>query len=177
MAPVYQRFDLLLTAGAAGPAPRLDAHKSVTFWQRPNLTTPFNVTGGPALSVCCGFSESGLPLAMQLAGRPFEDATVLRAGHAYEQATDWRSRRPELTAGPKPVEPLPQLAVPEITLDGATRAHVEACADAAGLTLDETQFALLCEGAPYALAMAQRLHTHHHAWPREPASVFALPDR
>ena len=57
---------------------------------------PFNITGMPALALPCGFSSSGLPLSLQLAGRPFEEATVLRVGHAYEQATPWHTRRPRV---------------------------------------------------------------------------------
>ena len=60
------------------------------------LTMPFNVTGSPAMSVCCGYSPAGLPLAFQLVGKPFDEATVLRAAHAYEKATPWRSVRPQL---------------------------------------------------------------------------------
>ena len=57
---------------------------------------PFNMAGLPALAVPCGFTEAGLPLSLQIAGRPFDEATVLRAGHAYEQATDWHRRRPPI---------------------------------------------------------------------------------
>ena len=57
------------------------------------LTAPFNATGLPALSLPCGFTRAGLPVGLQLAGRPFDEATVLRAGHAYEQATGWHERR------------------------------------------------------------------------------------
>ena len=53
-------------------------------------------TGQPAASVCCGFGADGMPLAFQLAGRPFDEASVLAAGSAYERATPWRSRRPTL---------------------------------------------------------------------------------
>jgi len=59
-------------------------------------TISVNLAGLPAISVPCGFSKAGLPIGMQLIGRPFEEETVLRAAHAYEQATDWRSRRPNL---------------------------------------------------------------------------------
>jgi aspartyl-tRNA(Asn)/glutamyl-tRNA(Gln) amidotransferase subunit A len=55
---------------------------------------PFNITGSPTLALPCGFSASGLPVSLQLAGRPFDEATVLRVGHAYEQATGWHTRRP-----------------------------------------------------------------------------------
>jgi aspartyl-tRNA(Asn)/glutamyl-tRNA(Gln) amidotransferase subunit A len=59
-------------------------------------TRPYNLTGFPAISAPCGFSEAGLPMALQLAGRPFDELTVLRAAHAYEQATEWHSRRPPI---------------------------------------------------------------------------------
>lgn len=59
-------------------------------------TAPFNATGLPALSVPCGFTPAGLPIGLQIVGRSFDESTVLRAGHAYEQATDWHLRRPEL---------------------------------------------------------------------------------
>ncbi len=55
---------------------------------------PFNLTGLPALALPCGFSPAGLPLSLQLAGRPFDEATVLRAGQAFQEATDWHRRRP-----------------------------------------------------------------------------------
>ncbi|HEY8120588.1 MAG TPA: amidase [Myxococcota bacterium] len=59
-------------------------------------TAPFNATHLPALSLPCGFTRGGLPVGLQIAGRPFDEATVLRAGHAYEQATDWHLRTPRL---------------------------------------------------------------------------------
>jgi len=60
------------------------------------LTRPFNGFGLPALALPCGFSDGALPLALQIVGRPFDEATVLRAGHAYEQAAGWHKRRPAL---------------------------------------------------------------------------------
>jgi len=60
------------------------------------LTRPFNGLGLPALAVPCGYSRQGLPLAFQIVGRPFDEATVLRAGHAYEQSAGWHRRRPAL---------------------------------------------------------------------------------
>ena len=60
------------------------------------LTRPWNGLGLPALAVPCGFSRTGLPLAFQLIGRPFDEATVLRVGRAYERATDWTAREPNL---------------------------------------------------------------------------------
>ena len=59
-------------------------------------TRPFNITGSPAITIPCGFSDAGLPIALQLAGRAFDELTVLRAAHAYEQATEWHQRRPPI---------------------------------------------------------------------------------
>jgi aspartyl-tRNA(Asn)/glutamyl-tRNA(Gln) amidotransferase subunit A len=66
------------------------------FFTRRSFTTPAALAGTPALAVPGGFSASGLPLSLQIIGRRFEDATVLRVGHAYERATDWHRRRPRL---------------------------------------------------------------------------------
>ncbi len=60
------------------------------------LTFPFNMTGQPALSLPCGFSTTGLPIGLQLVGRHLEEATLLRVGHAYQQATTWHLRQPPL---------------------------------------------------------------------------------
>jgi aspartyl-tRNA(Asn)/glutamyl-tRNA(Gln) amidotransferase subunit A len=58
------------------------------------LTRPHNMAGLPAISVPCGFTAGGLPVGMQLGGRALDEATLLRAAHAYQQATDWQLRRP-----------------------------------------------------------------------------------
>jgi len=167
MRPVYERFDLLVCPGAAGPAPRLDAHRTQNFWRTPSITTPFNVTGGPALTVCAGFSDTGLPLGVQIVGRPFEDAVVLRAGHAFERATAWRDRRPVVEPGPRPDDPVPELPSPVDELDAPTRARVEALAAAAGLPLDDKLMSLLAEAAPFAFAMGDRLR-RDYAYADEP---------
>jgi aspartyl-tRNA(Asn)/glutamyl-tRNA(Gln) amidotransferase subunit A len=59
-------------------------------------TAPFNATGLPAISLPCGFTQAGLPIGLQLAGRPFDEALVLRAAQAYEQATQWHTRIPQI---------------------------------------------------------------------------------
>ena len=89
-------LDLILTASAPTEAPPIDAVFKFATFERPLLTMPFNVTGSPAISICCGYTDGGLPLSLQLVGRRFDDATVLRLAHAYEQATPWRQRRPAL---------------------------------------------------------------------------------
>jgi aspartyl-tRNA(Asn)/glutamyl-tRNA(Gln) amidotransferase subunit A len=58
------------------------------------FTLPWNLTGLPALSVPCGFTGAGLPVGLQVVGRPFDEATVFRIAHAYEQATPWHQQRP-----------------------------------------------------------------------------------
>jgi aspartyl-tRNA(Asn)/glutamyl-tRNA(Gln) amidotransferase subunit A len=93
--------DLLLcpTTGVAaqllGPDPVIDSKKASSRipWL---LATTFSLANVPALSVPCGFTETGLPIGLQIAGRPFDESTVLRAGHAYEQNSDWLTRRPNI---------------------------------------------------------------------------------
>ena len=176
MERLYESFDVLVTAGHYGPAPRLDAHRSISFWRKPSITTPFNVTGGPALSLCCGFSTDGLPLALQVIGRPFDEETVLRVGHAFERATGWHERRPSVDAQTVPLAPTPPDEPPAddaagAGVDAATQSMVEALALRAGLALDGGQFAVLCEAAPYAFAMGRRLR-RGLPWDAEMASVF-----
>jgi aspartyl-tRNA(Asn)/glutamyl-tRNA(Gln) amidotransferase subunit A len=93
-ATVLRDVDVLATPTTPKPAtPFAQAHDPEFGFPRSNMP-PFNITGSPTLALPCGFSASGLPLSLQLAGRPFEEATVLRVGHAYEQATSWHTRRP-----------------------------------------------------------------------------------
>jgi len=93
-AEVLRDVDLLATPTTPKPAtPFTLAHDPEFAFPKSNMA-PFNLTGLPTLALPCGFSSTGLPLSMQLSGRPFEEATVLRVGHAYEQATTWHTRRP-----------------------------------------------------------------------------------
>lgn len=61
---------------------------------RRSFTAPFNLASVPALSVGCGFTSQDLPVGLQVAGKPFDEATLFRVAHAYQQATDWHTRRP-----------------------------------------------------------------------------------
>jgi len=172
--PLHEQYDVLLTAGF-GPAPRLDAHRTANFWQRPNVFTQSNVTAGPALELCNGFSKTGLPLGMQIIGRPFDEATVLKAGHAYEQATAWRARRPQLTPGAAAPTITPQGNEPDTSaVDAATRGLALDLATRAGLKLNEREQAIFLECAPYALAMANRMRKDRGRF-EEPALVFRFP--
>ncbi|ALM86461.1 amidase [Bordetella sp. N] len=91
-----QDVDVVFTATAPGPAARLDAMHWFYTFTTPLLTMPFNLTGSPAVATRAGFSSSGLPLSFQLAGKPFDEATVLAVAHAYEKATDWVNMRPAI---------------------------------------------------------------------------------
>jgi aspartyl-tRNA(Asn)/glutamyl-tRNA(Gln) amidotransferase subunit A len=96
LARVFEEVDLLLCAITPGGAPLIGEVTKMSSFERPSFAFPFNVAGAPALSLRAGFNEAGLPLGVQLAGRPFADATVLRAGHQYERATSWSRMRPQL---------------------------------------------------------------------------------
>ncbi len=96
VAKVMQSCDLLLSAAQPSEARPIGQMTKWASFETPNFTIPFNLTGQPGLTVCTGFGEGGLPVGAQIIGRHFEDATVLRAGHAYEKATAWRARRPAL---------------------------------------------------------------------------------
>lgn len=101
---VLEDVDILVMPTTSMPAPSIEEEHasaadaslamSLTLTR---FTNPFNLTGLPALSVPCGFTAEGLPVGLQIVGRPFDDATVLRVGHAYEEATEWHTRRPPLT--------------------------------------------------------------------------------
>jgi aspartyl-tRNA(Asn)/glutamyl-tRNA(Gln) amidotransferase subunit A len=80
------------------PAGKLEPIPPSSLFTRTSFTTPFNVGGNPALSVCSGYAEYGLPFSLQIVGKLFDECTVLRAGDAYEKATPWRDQRPVLAA-------------------------------------------------------------------------------
>ena len=171
MQPLHRRFDLLVTANGS-PAPRLDTHDPLAFWKRPNFTSPFNCTGSPALALLCGFSKDGLPLSLQIAGRPHEDALVLRAGHAYEMAAGFCKREPDLKPGAAPAALNPKPWRPDTSqVEPAVRAFAENAAMRAGLRLAPEYMEELVAVAPWALAMAKRLR-RDHTRSAEVSSIF-----
>lgn len=95
-----ERVDLLVTANNYDTAESFADAKIFPYFGKPSLSMPFNMTGQPALAICCGFGNDGLPHSLQIVGRAFDDASVLRLGHAYERATPWRERRPAIAALP-----------------------------------------------------------------------------
>ncbi len=103
MAAVFERVDFLLTPTLPIAATEIgqDSIEVRGVAQTPfaallRNTEPFDLTGLPALVVPCGFSDAGLPISLQIVGRPFDEAGVLRVGQAYQAATDWHERRPAL---------------------------------------------------------------------------------
>lgn len=172
--PLFAQVDVLLTP-APSPAPRLDSLLGGGFadkWENPNLYVPFSLLGLPAMVVCTGYTDDGLPLSMQIVGRPFDEATVLRVGHAYERATRWRERRPPLAPGAlKPVlrdPPAPAL-LPAMDVD--TRRVLDTALARAGYPLNDIQRGMIDRVAPQVLAAAQRL-PRDHGFADEPAATF-----
>ncbi|HVC34122.1 MAG TPA: amidase [Chloroflexota bacterium] len=99
----FERYDLLLTPSIAVPAfevgvdsPREIAGRPAEGLSWSPFTLPFNLTGQPAATVPCGWTADGLPIGLQIVGRRFEDALVLRAAAAFEDACPWAGRRPDL---------------------------------------------------------------------------------
>jgi aspartyl-tRNA(Asn)/glutamyl-tRNA(Gln) amidotransferase subunit A len=94
---VFSNVDLLITPTTAMPPPTIEEAVRLGIEVELNRNTaPFNVYGLPTISVPCGFTSSGLPIGMQISGPRFGEAKVLALAHAYEQATDWHTRRPHV---------------------------------------------------------------------------------
>lgn len=89
-------LDIIVSASQPGEAPRIADVAKWANMEKPSFTMPCNVTGFPAISICTGFGEGGLPVSMQLSGKPFTEPTLFRAAHAYETATPWRKTRPHI---------------------------------------------------------------------------------
>jgi aspartyl-tRNA(Asn)/glutamyl-tRNA(Gln) amidotransferase subunit A len=100
---LLQEVDVLLQPTSSGPAAKMTSGEVASKEQAKgalgegSFRGPYSLSGAPALSVLCGFTspdEGALPLALQIAGRPFDEATLLRVAYAYEQNTPWHHRRP-----------------------------------------------------------------------------------
>jgi aspartyl-tRNA(Asn)/glutamyl-tRNA(Gln) amidotransferase subunit A len=89
-------LDVVITAGAPDEAAKMDAISRWDLFDKPNFTMPFNVSGYPAICVCSGFGPLGLPVSVQIAGKPFQEAKVLQVADAFEKATAFRAKRPAM---------------------------------------------------------------------------------
>ena len=94
MGRVLQEVDVMVTPTSPKPAPLLEGYSGLSTLLSPSFTGPFNVSGLPAISVPGGFTSAGLPIGLQIAGRPFDEPTVLRVAYTYQQAARWYQQRP-----------------------------------------------------------------------------------
>ena len=99
----FQKVDVIVTPQLPITAPKLN--QGTVSWGKKSEAVPsaltrftrvYNLVGIPSLSIPCGFSTAGLPIGLQIAGKPFAEATVLKVGHAYESNTPWEDRHPRL---------------------------------------------------------------------------------
>ncbi len=101
----FDNFDILVGATSQGGAGKIQTESNIhskedflsTLSGRTGGTMAFSMAGAPALSVPCGINSEGLPLGLQIAGRPFEEGLVFKVAHAYQRVTDWHKRRPPVS--------------------------------------------------------------------------------
>ena len=181
LARAFADVDLIASPAWMTPAEPARPDVNDRFLRPPNITTPFNVGGGPAISLPCGLTRDGLPLGLQLAAAPMNEPVLLQAAHAYQLATDWHRRVPPVEgrlqqpmppAGPLPpptaVARPPQAEPRSFVQDGGGTATLAALpastpeeivrmAGAAGLDLPPALMQELCTAWPAFEAMVRRL--------------------
>jgi aspartyl-tRNA(Asn)/glutamyl-tRNA(Gln) amidotransferase subunit A len=99
-----ERVDVLVMPTSSIPASPIPERAGISSKQevldgyagRRSFTAPFNLANTPALSINCGFTSGNLPIGLQIAGKPFDESTIFQVAYAYEQATDWHTRRPPI---------------------------------------------------------------------------------
>ena len=95
-ADAFRRVDVLVTPTMPQPAEPFEGFDTTDIARGPNFMAAFNFTGLPAISIPAGFTTDGLPVGMQIAGKPFDEPTVLRAAYTYQQHARWFERRPPI---------------------------------------------------------------------------------
>ena len=95
-ADVMKTVDFLVTPTMTTPAPAFEGYDPTSTVRGRSFTAPFNVTGLPAISVPCGFTEAGLPVGMQIAGKPFDEPGCFQAAYTYQQHAGWYKTRPAI---------------------------------------------------------------------------------
>ena len=96
-AQALREVDVIASPTMSNPAPRFDEMDAMTTSRVPSFTGPYNLTGMPAISVPCGFTTDGLPVGLQIAGKPFDESTVFHVSYAYEQFARHFETRPPMT--------------------------------------------------------------------------------
>ena len=94
----FERCEVIATPTSPTPAFNVGekTENPLQMYLSDIFTISVNLAGLPGISIPCGFTKAGLPIGLQLIGKPFDEATVLKVAHAYEQATDWHLRKPPL---------------------------------------------------------------------------------
>jgi len=95
-ADALRKVDFFLTPTMTQPAAAFEGYDPTDTIRGRSFTAPFNVTGLPAISVPCGFTEAGLPVGMQIAGKPFDEPGVIQAAYTYQQHARWYETRPNI---------------------------------------------------------------------------------
>ena len=93
---VFRRVDVLVTPTMTQPAAPFEGYDTTSIVRGPSFTSPFNFTGLPAISVPAGFTADGMPVGMQVAGKPFDEPTIMRVAYTYQQHARWFERRPPI---------------------------------------------------------------------------------
>jgi aspartyl-tRNA(Asn)/glutamyl-tRNA(Gln) amidotransferase subunit A len=93
---LFEQVDILILPTKRAPAPTIAATVDESYKRPPSNTAAFNQFGTPAISIPCGFSRDSLPIGLQIVGPSFGEPQVLAVAHAYQQATDWHTRHPNL---------------------------------------------------------------------------------
>lgn len=88
--------DVLVVPSMPTTAPTFEGFDPDMMLKNPSFTGIFNLTGSPALSIPTGFSSAGLPMSMQIVGKPFDESTVFKVADGYQQRTDWHLRVPNV---------------------------------------------------------------------------------
>jgi aspartyl-tRNA(Asn)/glutamyl-tRNA(Gln) amidotransferase subunit A len=89
------QVDVLVTPTMLGVAPTFASYDFESFMKQPTFSGIWNLTGSPAMSICCGFTTAGLPIGMQLVGKAFDEPTLFKVGDAYQAMTDWHLAQPD----------------------------------------------------------------------------------
>jgi aspartyl-tRNA(Asn)/glutamyl-tRNA(Gln) amidotransferase subunit A len=98
----FARVDLIVAPTTPGVAFKMgEKEDPLQMYLNDIFTIPANLSGLPGLSIPAGFTQTGLPIGLQLIGRAFDEATLLRAAHAYESVTSWHRRKPALDSTPR----------------------------------------------------------------------------
>ena len=95
-AEVHQRVDFLVTPTMTQPAAAFEGYDATGTIRGRSFTAPFNLTGLPAISVPCGFTAAGLPVGMQISGKPFDEPGILQVAYTYQQRARWFEHRPQV---------------------------------------------------------------------------------